>query len=43
MTHKRHGAAEASQSSAYSFVYYYLLAGLGLVIASFIFLPRVAA
>ncbi len=42
MTHKRHGAAEASQTSAYSFVYYYLLAGIALVAAAFVLLPRVA-
>lgn len=42
MTHKRHGAAEAPQTSAFSFVYYYLLAGIALVAAVFIFLPRIA-
>lgn len=42
MTHKRHGAAEAPQTSAFSFVYYYLLAGIALAVSAFIFLPRVA-
>lgn len=32
-----------AQSSEYVFVYYYLLAGIALMISVFLFLPRVAA
>ncbi len=34
--------ASDAQKSEYSLVYYYLLAGIALVVAVFLFLPRIA-
>lgn len=42
MTHKRHGVAESPKSSADAIVYYYLLAGVALVVTAFVLLPRVS-
>ncbi|MFZ2189289.1 MAG: hypothetical protein WA057_06225 [Candidatus Magasanikiibacteriota bacterium] len=34
--------SETHKNSEYSFVYYYLLAGIALVVAVFLFLPKVS-
>ena len=42
MTNQRTGAIEAPQSSAFSYVYSYLLVGIGLLAAVILLLPRVS-
>ena len=37
------GALYSEKSQQFSFVYYYLLAGIMLLVAVFLFLPKVAA